>query len=110
MASNQPISQARSAVRCGASDKLRNARATHGQTARLIVDQLPVQDDTLGHSPLKSGECPRDGLIWPTEGRVFAPAELRCGPLVVGQTKARPAPRQQTRKSGQVIPYDKELL
>ena len=64
-------------MRCGTSDKLRNAG---------------------------------DGLIWPTEGRVFAPAELRCGPLVVGQTKARPAPRQQTRKPGQAIPYDKELL
>ncbi|MEM8689721.1 MAG: hypothetical protein AAGF81_20525, partial [Pseudomonadota bacterium] len=51
-----------------------------------------------------------DGLIWPTEGRVLAAAERRCGPLVVGQTKARPAPRQLTRKPGQAMPYDKELL
>ena len=110
MESNQPVSKARSAVRCGVSDKLCNVRATHGQTARLIVDQLPDQDGTPGHSPLKSGDCPRDGLIWPTEGRVFAPAELRCELLVVGQTKAQFAPRQQTRKLGQVIPYGNQLL
>ncbi|MEM8688747.1 MAG: hypothetical protein AAGF81_15550, partial [Pseudomonadota bacterium] len=89
---------------------LRNATATHEQSACLDVDQLPGPDDTLGQFPLKSGDCPRDGLIWPTEGRVFASAERRCGPLVVGQTKARPAPRQQTREPGQAFPYDKELL
>ncbi|MEM7427680.1 MAG: hypothetical protein AAF441_16430 [Pseudomonadota bacterium] len=77
MESDQPISKARSAVRCGASDKLRNDG---------------------------------DGQIWPTEGRLFAPAELRCGPLVVGQTTARTAPRQQTRKAGQTVQYERNLL
>jgi len=51
-----------------------------------------------------------DGLIWPTEGRFFTPAELRCEALVVGQTKARSAPRQQTRKTGQMLQYQKERL
>ena len=106
MESNQPVSKARSAVRCGVSDKLRYVRATHGQTARLIVDQLPAHDDNLRQSALKSGDCLRDGLIWPTEGRFFAPAELRCELLVVGQTKAQSAPRQQTRKIGQMIQFD----
>jgi hypothetical protein len=73
MESNQPVAKALSAVRCGASDKLRNAG---------------------------------DGLIWPTEGRLLAPAELRCGPLVVGQTTAPTAPRQQTPKAGQMIQFD----
>ena len=43
-----------------------------------------------------------DGRIWPTEGGIFAPAGLRYGPLVVSQTTARPMPRQQTRKCGQM--------
>ena len=47
-----------------------------------------------------------DGLIWPTEGRFFAPAELRCELLVVGQTMAQSAPSQQTRKIGQMIQFD----
>ena len=64
MESNQPVAKARSAVRCGASDKLRNAG---------------------------------DGLIWPTEGRLLASAELRCGPLVVGH-RPRREPRLVSRR------------
>ena len=76
MESNRLISKARSAVRCGVSDKLRN-----------------------------EGDEP----VWPTGGRLFAPAELRCGPLAVGQTTARTAPRQQTRITGQTIQYERNL-
>jgi hypothetical protein len=73
MESNQLLAEARRAVRCGSSDKRRNAG---------------------------------DGLIWPTEGRLSAPAELRCGRLVVGQTTTPTAPRQQTPKAGQMIQSD----
>jgi hypothetical protein len=73
MASNQLLAEARRAVRCGSSDKRRNA-----------------------------GE----GLIWPTEGRLLALAERRCGRLMVGQTTAPTAPRQPTPKAGQMIQSD----
>ena len=51
-----------------------------------------------------------DGRIWPSEGRFFAPSGRRHTPLVVNQTKARSMPSQQTRESGQTIPYDRKVL
>jgi len=50
------------------------------------------------------------GLIWPTEGRVFAPAGRCYGPLVVTQTTAWTVPGQQTRKPGQVIQHKQNPL
>ncbi len=40
-----------------------------------------------------------DGLIWPTEGRILAPAGLCYIPLVVNQTTAGNMPRQQKAKN-----------
>jgi hypothetical protein len=51
-----------------------------------------------------------DGLIWPTEGRKLALAGLRCGRLMVGQIMASTTPRQQTPITGQVLPYNHEML
>jgi len=62
---------------------------------------IPVSDKLLNEA---------DGLIWPTGGRFSAPSGHRCTFLVVGQTKAEIAPCQQTRKTGQVIPYGRNLL
>ena len=42
------------------------------------------------------------GPSGPTEGWLIAPVDRRCFPLVVGQTKARKAPRQQTRSASQM--------
>ena len=45
-----------------------------------------------------------DGLIRPTEGRVFAPAGRVAAPLWTVQSTARTAPCQQTQKPGQTDP------
>jgi len=59
-----------------------------------------------------SGKCRNaaGGLIWPTEGRVFASAGRRYGPLVVTQTTAWTVPGQQTRKPGQMIQHKQTPL
>lgn len=57
---------------------------------------IPVSEKRLNEA---------DWLIWPTGGRFSAPSGHRCNFLVVGQTRAEIAPCQQTRKTGQVIPY-----
>ena len=56
-----------------------------------------------------------DGLIYPIpkkfgRGRIFALAGLRYVPLMVRETKAGNMPRQQARKTGQMIPYKKERV
>ena len=51
-----------------------------------------------------------DEWIWPTEGRLFAPAGRRYAPLVVNQTTARSMPCQQTRKTGQMGQYQVPLV
>jgi hypothetical protein len=51
-----------------------------------------------------------DGLIWSTGGRISALSGLRYAPLMVGQTMAGNMPRQQARKSGQMIPYKQERV
>ena len=51
-----------------------------------------------------------DGRIWSTEGRILAPAGRRYAPLEVSQTTARSLPSQQTRETGQTIPYYRIML
>jgi len=51
-----------------------------------------------------------DGLIWPTEGRFFAPVGRRWVHLVVGQTTAANPPSQQTQKAGQMVLPDRITL
>ena len=81
-----PLGQARREARCGSSGKRRNGEARLAKSS--------------------SGRFPglNDGLIWPTEGRVFAPAGRRYGPLVDGKSTAGPVPCQQTRNPGQTDP------
>jgi hypothetical protein len=50
------------------------------------------------------------GLFRGTEGRICALAGQRYSPLVVIKTTAWPVPCQQTRKSGQMFPYNRERL
>ncbi len=59
-----------------------------------------------------SGKC-RNAVgepLWPTEGWCFAPTGQRYGPLVDGRSTAGPVPNQQTRNTGQTIPYDLEAV
>jgi hypothetical protein len=51
-----------------------------------------------------------DGLIWPTEGRIFGLAGRRYATLVVNQTTACGVPSQQTRKFGQMVQSGRNLL
>jgi hypothetical protein len=50
------------------------------------------------------------GLFRGTEGRTCALAGHRYSPLVVVKTTAWTVPCQQTRKSGQMFPYNRERL
>ena len=50
------------------------------------------------------------GLFWGTEGRICALVGHRYSPLVVVKTTAWSVPCQQTRKSGQMLPYKRERL
>ena len=50
------------------------------------------------------------GLFRGTEGRFCARAGQRYSPLVVVKTTAWPVPCQQTRQSGQMLPYKRERL
>jgi hypothetical protein len=50
------------------------------------------------------------GLLRRTEGRICARAGHRYSPLVVVKTTTWPVPRQQTRKSDQMFPYNRERL
>ena len=50
------------------------------------------------------------GLFRGTEGQICKHAGHRYIPLVVTQTIAWPVPCQQTCKSGQMRPYEREML
>ncbi len=49
-------------------------------------------------------------LIWLTEGRICALSVRRYVPLVVNQTRVANLPRRQTRKTGQMLPYNQDRL
>ena len=51
-----------------------------------------------------------DGLIWPTEGRIFGFPDCVVHRLWSAQTTARSTPCQQTRKYGQRTPPKKKTL
>lgn len=50
------------------------------------------------------------GLIWFTEGLIYALTGRRHTPLVAIRTTARRVPSRQTRKSGQMIPCKQNEL